>query len=330
MNPTIDVHYPADLLADAAPRRPRILLIGVNGQVGYELARSLAPLGELITAGRSGGMLSLDLSRLDQIRNVVRQVQPALIVNAAAYTAVDKAESERELAMAINGTAPGVLAEEAGRTSAALVHYSTDYVFNGSGDTPWCEEDPTGPLNHYGMTKLAGEQAIRAADCAHLILRVSWVYGLHGANFVKTMLRLGGQRRELSIVNDQIGAPTSARVIADVTAQILAQARGDWHSFFRQQGGAVHLACQGTTSWHGFAARIFALARQQGTSLAVTSLKPIATSEYPTPARRPLNSRMNCSRLRQRFGLEAPSWETALEQSLPLPPAECSPASKAA
>ncbi len=315
---TIRAHYCPTLISLPARRRPTILLIGPHGQVGFELSRSLAPLGEVVTAGRTGAVVSLDLARPAEIRQVVRQVQPALIVNAAAYTAVDKAETERDLAMAINGVAPGVLAEEARRINAALVHYSTDYVFPGDGQQPWCEDDVTGPLNHYGVTKLAGEDAIRAADVAHLILRVSWVYGLHGANFVKTMLRLGAQRPELSIVDDQIGAPTSARVIADVTAQILAQGQADWQCFFEQRGGVVHLACHGYTNWHDFAARIFDLARQRGVPLAVTKLLPLATSQYPTPACRPLNSRMNCSRLSERFGLKAPTWEMALDQSLPV------------
>ncbi len=200
------------------------------------------------------------------------------------------------------------------------MHYSTDYVFDGSGETPWREDDPTGPLNHYGATKLAGEEAIRAVDVPHLILRVSWVYGLHGANFVKTMLRLGGQRAELSIVDDQIGAPdVGPRRSPTSRPRSSHKACGDWHGFFQQHGGVVHLACQGCTSWHGFASRIFETARQQGLPLAVRSLRPIATSDYPTPARRPLNSRMSCQRLLHRFGLQAPSWETALEHSLPLP-----------
>jgi dTDP-4-dehydrorhamnose reductase len=316
---TIRAHYCPAAISLPPRRRPTILLIGLHGQVGWELTRSLEPLGNVVWAGRSSQSHPLDLTQPEQIRRVVREVQPQLIVNAAAYTAVDKAETERDLAHAVNAAAPGVLAEEADRAHAALLHYSTDYVFNGSGEVPWREDDPTGPLNHYGATKLAGEEAIRATGIPHLIFRVSWVYGLHGANFVKTMLRLGAQRKELSIVDDQIGAPTSARAIADVTAQVLAQGCRDWCGFFRQHGGAVHLACQGWTSWHDFAATIFDLARQRGLPLAVTSLKRIPTSQYPTPAQRPLNSRMNCQRLEERFGLQAPAWDIALEQSLPLP-----------
>ena len=304
-------------------RRPRILLTGPNGQVGWELSRSLQSQGEVIAVGHrpatSGAALAMDLSQPDDIRSVVRQVQPDLIVNAAAYTAVDKAESEVELATAINGVAPGVLAEEAKRARAALVHYSTDYVFDGGGKTPWREDDAIGPLNHYGASKLAGEEAIRAVDVPHLILRVSWVYGLHGANFVKTMLRLGAQRESLSIVDDQIGSPTSARAIADVTGHIIAQGCRDLRSFFRERGGVVHFACQGETSWCGFARTIFELAQAKGIALAVNSVTPIATSQYPTPARRPANSRLNCQRLAERFGLGAPTWQTALEQSFPLP-----------
>jgi dTDP-4-dehydrorhamnose reductase len=308
----------------AANRRPRILLTGRNGQVGWELARSLQPLGDVIAVGHqslppseSVAHWTIDLSSPDSIRSVVRQAQPDLIVNAAAYTAVDKAESERERATAINGVAPGVLAEEARRLHAALVHYSTDYVFDGSGDRPWREEDVTGPLNHYGASKLAGEEAIRAVGVSHLILRVSWVYGLHGANFVKTMLRLAQERPELRIVADQIGSPTSARAIADVTSQILSQGARNFAGLFNERGGVVHFACRGETSWHDFAQKIFDIARRHGRQLAVTTLTPIATTDYPTPAKRPLNSRMDCSLLAERFALGAPDWQTALEQSFP-------------
>jgi dTDP-4-dehydrorhamnose reductase len=313
----------------AANRRPRILLTGRNGQVGWELLRTLQSLGEVNAVGHCstapGELVSpwkLDLSDPDQIRKLVRQVQPDLIVNAAAYTAVDKAESERDAAMAINGVAPGILAEEAQRLRAGLVHFSTDYIFDGSGTRPWREDDPTGPLNHYGASKLAGEEAIRETGAAHLILRVSWVYGLHGANFVKTMLRLGAERPTLKIVDDQIGAPTSARAIADVAGQILAMGVRNFAGFLRERGGVYHFACGGETSWHGFATAIFELAQQHGIPLAVTSVLPIPTSDYPTPARRPLNSRLDCSRLAERFGLGAPTWQMALAQSFPLPAAK--------
>lgn len=323
--PAMHASYPSGLIELAPQCRPKILLLGANGQVGWELCRSLQPLGELIALGRA----ECDLAQPRQVRKVVRDIQPQLIVNAAAYTAVDKAEAERDAAIAANAVAPGILAEEADRCDAALVHYSTDYVFDGSGDHSWREEDPTCPLNHYGASKLAGEQAIAAVGVPHLILRTSWVYGLHGANFVKTMLRLGSQRAELSIVDDQSGAPTSARVIADITAQTLAQGRDDWATFFQDHGGIVHLACAGCTNWHAFAERIFAIAQGHGTSLTVRKLRPIPTSEYPTPARRPLNSRLCCDRLFNRFRLQAPSWETALEQSFPTSVSSCT-TSKAA
>jgi len=294
-------------------RFPRILLTGPNGQVGWELQRSLASLGEVIAADRQ----RLDLRNPDQIRKLVREIEPHLIVNAAGYTAVDKAEDEPELAMVINSAAPGVLAEEAKRVGAAIIHYSTDYVFDGSGEQAWREDDETGPLNVYGRSKLAGEQAIRAVGVEHLILRTSWVYGLHGNNFVKTMLRFGAERTALSVVVDQIGAPTSARVLADVTAQILAQARGDVVAMLNERGGTVHLTCGGETSWHGFAEEIFRLARTRGHSLTVQGVTSVTTENYPTRARRPRNSRLDCRRLRERFCLQPPAWEQALEHSFP-------------
>lgn len=294
---------------------PRILLTGANGQVGWELQRSLASLGEVVAVHRQG----LDLSDADQIRKIVQDVRPGVIVNAAAYTAVDKAEEEEALAMAVNGTAPGVFAEQARAIGAALIHYSTDYVFDGSGDTPWTEQDPAGPLNVYGKSKLAGEQAVAAAGAPHLILRTSWVYGLHGNNFVKTMLRLGAERKDLSIVDDQIGAPTSARVIADVTAQIIAQAKGDAVGYLTGQGGLYHLTCRGATSWYGFAEEIFRLARARGLPLALETVNAIPSSAYPVPATRPLNSRLNCEKLREYFALQPPTWQYALQQSLPIP-----------
>jgi len=291
----------------------RILLTGPNGQVGWELQRSLVSLGDVVALGREG----LDLRNPDEIRAVVREVKPSVIVNAAAYTAVDKAEDEPDLAMTINGAAPGVLAEEAKRFGAAIVHYSTDYVFDGGGDRPWHEDDQPNPLNEYGRSKLAGERAIQAVGVAHLILRTSWVYGLHGNNFVKTMLRLGAEREELSVVDDQVGAPTSARVIADITGQILAQGRGDVAGLLRERGGVVHLSCRGETSWRGFAEAIFRLARERGVPLTVGVVKPVAGKDYPSKAVRPGNSRLDNQRLPQRFSLCPPAWEVALEQSFP-------------
>lgn len=243
---------------------------------------------------------------------MVRRVAPQLIVNAAAYTAVDRAEKEHDLAMAVNAAAPAILAEEAERIGAGIVHYSTDYVFDGSGTRPWREEDTTGPLNAYGHSKLAGEEAIRASGAAHLILRTSWVYAARGSNFVRTMLRLGQERPELRVVADQHGAPTAARVIADMTGQILAQAGGEFAKFLAERGGTTHLCCRGETTWHGLATAIFEFARKHGISLAVQNVEPIRTEEYPTPARRPANSRLDCGRLRERFGLTAPAWQEAL------------------
>jgi dTDP-4-dehydrorhamnose reductase len=293
------------------------------GQVGWELRRSLQGLGEVIPVGRTrlpeqsaGERLSVDLANPDSVREVVRAVKPRLIVNAAAYTAVDKAEEQPDLAFAINGAAPGVLAEEAKRLECGLIHYSTDYVFDGGGDVPWQEDDVPSPINTYGQSKLQGEEAIRAADGGHLILRVSWVHGVHGANFVKTMLRLAANRPELSIVNDQVGAPTSARVIAEMTAQILAQLpRSAYHGLI-ETGGTCHLACQGVTNWYEYALEIFRQSRELGLSLAVNEVKPIPTTAYPVPAKRPLNSRMNCQKLAERFHLKPPHWKRALAHVL--------------
>lgn len=305
--------------------RLRILVLGANGQVGWELQRTLRPFADVIAAARScewfaarGRLLRVDLADAGSLRALVRTVQPNLIINAAAYTAVDQAESEPELAMAINAVAPGLLAEEAGRLNAGLIHYSTDYVFNGQGSAPWREDDPTGPLGVYAKSKLAGEAAIQATGVPHLILRTSWVYGAHGHNFVKTMLRLGNERQSLSIVADQIGAPTSARVIAAATAHLVGLARGCVAEFLSEQGGIVHLVCQGETSWHEFAVEIFRLATTERLPLAVTSVRPIPSSEYPLPAQRPKNSRLDCSRLAERFGLSLPHWTEALHDTFPL------------
>lgn len=288
----------------------RILLTGANGQVGWELKRSLAALGEVIATDRT----QLDLSDTGQIRTIIRETRPGLIVNAAAYTAVDKAEDEPELAQDINSTAPAVMAQEATKIGAAMVHYSTDFVYDGSGDRPWKETDSTGPLNVYGRTKLEGDRAIQESGVPHIIFRTSWVYGVHGHNFVKTMLKLGAERRELSIVNDQVGAPTSAEMIADTTQQVLSQAKDDLNSFLSSKGGVVHLCCQGETSWHGFAQEIFRQARERRMSLMVEKVKGIPSSEYPARATRPLNSRLDCTRLRELFALEPPSWKIALDQ----------------
>jgi dTDP-4-dehydrorhamnose reductase len=299
-------------MVSAALKRRPILLTGASGQVGWELRRTLCTLGEVHAVGHQ----ELDLSNLGAVRDAVRLVRPSLIVNSAAYTAVDKAEREREAAMTVNGVAPGVLAEEARTIGAAMVHYSTDYVFDGSGEAAWKEDDATAPLNVYGETKLAGERAVAEVGGAYLILRTQWVYGLNGHNFVKTMLQLGRQREELAIVDDQIGAPTSARVIADITGQVLAQGRSDWAALLEERGGLCNLTCSGYTSWRGFAEAIFALAKARGDDLAIRCVRPIRTAEYPTPARRPLNCRVDLSRLRERFGLVPPPWQLALRHHL--------------
>jgi dTDP-4-dehydrorhamnose reductase len=276
----------------------KILLTGASGQVGHELERSLQGLGEVVAVDRS----RMDLANLDQVRSVVRAVRPDLIVNPAAYTAVDKAEAEPELARTVNALAPEVMAREAKALGAALVHYSTDYVFDGSKPGAYVEADPTNPLNVYGRTKLEGEQAIAASGVAHLILRTSWVYGMRGKNFLLTMLKLGKEREELRVVDDQHGAPTWARTIADTTALALAQARAeDW---WAQNSGIYHLSSRGQTTWCGFTRAILAAA---GSPCRVT---PIGTADYPTPARRPLNSVMNADKLERLVRL--PDWETAL------------------
>jgi len=276
----------------------KILLLGANGQVGWELRRALAPLGDVTACGRA----EADLSDLENLRAVVAQTKAEVIVNAAAYTAVDKAEAEKDLAERINHEAVAVLAAEAKRSDALLVHYSTDYVFDGAKPTPYIETDPTNPISVYGATKLRGEEAIRASGCRHLIFRTSWVYAARGHNFVKTMLRLGKERDQLSVVADQTGAPTSAGLIADVTAQALAQP---------DVSGTFHLTAAGETTWHGFAQLILAEAEKRGVSLKAGpgQVKAIATSAYPTPAKRPANSRLNTDKLRKTFGIVLPPWD---------------------
>jgi dTDP-4-dehydrorhamnose reductase len=289
-----------------------ILVTGANGQVGFELTRSLQGLAPVVALDRSG----LDLADPDQIRRVVRDIGPAVIVNAAAYTAVDRAESDEAAARRVNGEAPGILAEEAVRAGALLVHYSTDYVFDGHGDQPFREDDPTGPLNVYGRTKLAGEQAIAAVGGDYLVFRTSWVYGATGKNFLGTMLRLGRERDELSVVADQIGAPTWSGTIAALTGHVLARycaEGGDSRDWWREHTGVYHLTNGGETSWHGFAKAIFARA---GLNVAV---HPIPSDQYPTPAARPRNSRLSGDKLSSVFGLCAPSWEEALARCLQEP-----------
>ncbi|WP_447891767.1 dTDP-4-dehydrorhamnose reductase [Pseudomonas atacamensis] len=290
----------------------KILLLGKNGQVGWELQRSLAPLGELVALDRHVvDGLSGDLSNLESLRATIRQIKPDVIVNAAAYTAVDKAESETELADRVNGLASGVMAEEAASLGAWLVHYSTDYVFSGQGVTPWQETDPVAPVNHYGASKLAGEQAIIASGCKYLIFRTSWVYGARGNNFAKTMLRLAKNRETLSVIADQIGAPTGADLIADVTALAIQQVHKR-----PELTGLYHLAAAGEVSWHGYASLVIDFAKAQGEELAVTTVNPIETTAYPTPARRPLNSRLNTQKLRDNFSLHLPDWQSGVTRML--------------
>ena len=278
----------------------KILLTGCAGQLGRELKRSLASLGELVACDRR----QLDLAKPEGLRDAVRAIKPSVIVNAAAFTAVDKAEGTPEAADAINGVAPGVLAEEAKSLGALLIHYSTDYVFDGAKGSPYTEEDVPAPLAAYGRSKRAGELAIAASAARQLVFRTSWVYGLHGANFMKTMLRLGRERDELRVVGDQIGAPTWTRHLADVTAMILA--RRDLPN------GLYHLAAAGETSWHGYAEAIFAEALQAGLIEKSPAVQRITSADYPLPAPRPANSRLDCSSFRRDFGLALPDWRTGL------------------
>lgn len=290
----------------------KILLLGKNGQVGWELQRSLAPLGELIALDRqTHDGLSGDLSDIDALRSTIRRVKPDIIVNAAAYTAVDKAESEIELADRVNGLATGVMAEEAAAMNAWLIHYSTDYVFSGMGSAPWQETDTVAPVNHYGSSKLAGELAVTASGCKHLIFRTSWVYGARGNNFAKTMLRLAKDRQTLNVIADQIGAPTGADLIADITALAIQQAVQR-----SELSGLYHLAASGEISWHGYASYVIEFAKANGEQLAVTAVDPIETTAYPTPARRPLNSRLNTRKLRENFSLHLPDWQSGVTRML--------------
>ena len=291
----------------------KILLLGKNGQVGWELQRSLAPLGELIAIERGSAGLCGDLSDLDGLVATVRSVAPDVIVNAAAYTAVDRAESDAALCHAVNALAPGVLAAEAARTGALLVHYSTDYVFDGSGQAPWREDAATDPLSVYGTTKLAGEQAIAASACRHLIFRTSWVYAARGGNFAKTMLRLAGERERLSVVDDQIGAPTGAELIADITAHAVRAVQVQ-----AAPGGIYHLAAAGHTSWHGYASFVIALAREAGVPLRVAAdaIDAVGSTTFPAPAQRPKNSRLALDKIEQAFQLVMPPWQTGVARML--------------
>lgn len=287
----------------------RILLTGKNGQVGHALQRSLLPFGDVLAVGRN----ELDLADLQAVQRVLTDYAPHLIVNAAAYTAVDKAETERETAFRINAEAVAVLAGHAAKHGALLVHYSTDYVFDGCKEGAYLESDATAPQSVYGASKLAGEQAIQASGCNALIFRTSWVHSSHGGNFIKTMLRLAQERESLNVVADQTGAPTSAELIADVTAlSILA------HRLGRLPGGIYHLTADGATSWHGLAVHAVEYARAQGWPLRLDAgeIAPIPSEDYPVPARRPKNSRLDCSKLQRALGLEFPDWRIHVKRTI--------------
>lgn len=289
----------------------RILLLGKGGQVGWELQRSLAPLGELIAFGRS----EVDLEDVDGLRQTIRNTQPAVIVNAAAYTAVDKAESEPERAHRVNAEAVGVLADEAARLDARFVHYSTDYVFDGAKTGAYTEADTANPINVYGQTKLAGERLVYQSGCRHLVLRTSWVFSARGNNLVRTVLHMARESENLRVVCDQVGAPTSAALIADVTAHCLSHMLADAGDPERLSG-VYHLAANGETSRHGCASYVIDRALERGVSLKARPdrVKPIATAEYPLPARRPLNSRLDTWKLRTAFQLSLPDWQTQVDR----------------
>lgn len=286
----------------------KVLITGANGQVGWELQRALAPLGEVLALGHA----QLDLADADAIRQALRHAAPDLIVNAAAYTAVDRAEQEQDLAQAVNGVAPGILAEEAKRLHAALVHYSTDYVFDGSKGAPYEEIDATHPQSVYGASKLAGEKAIAAVNCAHLILRTSWVYGARGKNFLLTMQRLAGERDELRVVDDQIGAPTWSRALAEATLLMLGQClhKNSVTESLRDKGGLYHLSAGGQTSWFGFASAIVQQAEKP------PRMTPISTAEYPLPAARPAYSVLSNDKIARHFGIHLPDWRQSLNLCL--------------
>ncbi|WP_432257924.1 dTDP-4-dehydrorhamnose reductase [Cupriavidus sp. TMH.W2] len=300
------------------PTVPTILVTGSKGQVGFELRRSLAPLGNVVALDRA----CCDLSRLDELRRVVRDYRPDVIINPAAYTAVDKAEAEVDLAFTINGTAAGLLAEEAKVLGSLLVHYSTDYVFDGTKDRPYLETDPVNPQSVYGKSKLAGEQAITVSGAQALILRTCWVAGAHGGNFAKTILRLGKERDSLRVIADQFGAPTTASLIADVTAQIVAR---HWLSADRDafKSGIYHLAAAGETTWHAYATEVLRYAKAHGVELKADPerIEAIPATAYPLPAPRPANSRLDTARVREAFGIHLPDWKQGihflLDQILP-------------
>lgn len=298
----------------------KILLFGKNGQVGWELQRSLAPLGEVIAPDRHSGDFCGDLLDLDGLKDTVMRVRPEVIVNAAAYTAVDAAESDEAAAHAVNAQAPGVLAETAGALGAWLLHYSSDHVFDGSGSRPWVEDDMTGPLNVYGRSKLEGERRIQSACPKHLIVRTSWVYSARRKNFASTMLRLAREQDVLTVVDDQFGAPTGADLLADVTAHMLRRTRDAGAAAL---SGTYHAAAAGETSWHGYACFVLDSARTAGMALQASSatVKPVPAAAFSAPARRPHNSRFNTAKLQTTFGLHFPAWQSGVARMLAELPA---------
>jgi len=291
----------------------KILLFGKDGQVGFELNKSLSSLGELITLGRDSNSYCGDLTNLEGISQSIRDIRPNVIINAAAYTAVDKAEEEPGLAFSVNADALEVMAKEATELNVLLIHYSTDYVFDGSGDQPWSETDKTAPLNVYGSSKLKGEEFIKNSGCNHVILRTSWVYGIHGNNFIKTIIRLANERNELSVVNDQIGAPISAKLLAELTALIIPLTVKE-----PRLNGIYHVSPSGETSWSDYAKFIVDAGKKLGFEFNVTSnnIKGIVSDQFKFKARRPLNSRLNTSKFKTAFNVELPHWKTDVEKTL--------------
>lgn len=311
-------------LLRSSERESVILLIGANGQLGRELSTSLRPHGTLVRCVRrrsrqpiDSEAILLDIASADQISAVVREVHPSLIVNAAAYTAVDDAERDEAVAMQVNGIGTGILGDEAVRIGAALIHYSTDYVFNGTRGESWKETDSPDPINVYGKSKLAGEDAILATGVPHLIVRTSWVYGATGRNFVRKVIALTLAGSELSIVDDQIGAPTSARFLAEATGTIVSQADGHPKAFLAERGGTVHAVCSGETSWFGVAREILDEVRRLGLAVSVPLIRPVSSVAYNSLARRPLNSRLNIEKLRSVYGVNPPDWRMELRDRLP-------------
>jgi dTDP-4-dehydrorhamnose reductase len=288
----------------------KILLLGKNGQVGWELQRSLAPLGEVLALDRNSTSHCGDLANLEGLAETVRVFRPQVVVNAAAYTAVDKAEADQTTAHVVNAMAPEVLSRACAAIDALLVHYSTDYVFDGSGQTPWIETVATGPLNVYGRSKLAGEQGIAKQGARHVIFRTSWVYGTEGGNFAKTMLRLAQEREKMAVINDQFGAPTGAALLADITALGLQKSQA--------LSGIYHLAAAGETTWHAYAEYVLQTAKQFKPDIEykVNEVAAVPTSEFPTPAQRPLNSRLNCSKLQQALQCQLPDWQKGVDNML--------------